>query len=174
MSDDKPAADTFETLLSLQNKHPHPGVAYNHLPPDNVIHKALQVHENDILRAIRFFPERSSGGPDGLPPQHVLEMVTCREAGAELVMAITKFTNALLDGRCHSDVVPILLGGSLIALQKKSGGVRPIAIGYTWRRLVAKCANLRRHFRTHRPLQPESTWRGVPRGSKAAVHAARR
>ena len=41
VSDDKPAADTLETLASLQDKHPHPGVAYNHLPPDNVIHKAL-------------------------------------------------------------------------------------------------------------------------------------
>ena len=97
MSDDKPPADTFETLVSLQNKHPHPGVAHNHLPPDNVIHKALQVHENDILRAIRSFPEGLSGGPDKLRPQHVLVMVTCREAGAELVMAITVFANVLLD-----------------------------------------------------------------------------
>ena len=49
VSDDKPAADTLETHASLQHKNPHPGVAYNHLPPDNVIHKALQVHEDDML-----------------------------------------------------------------------------------------------------------------------------
>ena len=55
VSDDKPAADTLETLASLEDKHSHPAVAYNHLPPDNVIHKALQVHEDDILRAIRSF-----------------------------------------------------------------------------------------------------------------------
>ena len=123
-SDEKPAADTFETLVSLQDKHPHPEVTYNHLPPDNVIHNALQVHENDILRAIRSFPGGSSGGPDALRPQHILEMVTCREAGVELVMAITAFTNVLLDGRCHADV-SILFDGYLIALQKKSGGVSP-------------------------------------------------
>ena len=52
VSDDKPAGDTLETLASLQDKHPHPGVAYYHLPPDNVIHKALQVDEDDILRAV--------------------------------------------------------------------------------------------------------------------------
>ena len=61
-----------------------------------------------------------------------MEKVTCREAGAELVMAITAFTNVLLDGRCHADVVLNLFGGSLIALEKKSGGVRPIVIDYTW------------------------------------------
>ena len=27
-----------------------------------------------------------------------------------------------------------------MALEKKSGGIRPIAIGYTWRRIAAKCA----------------------------------
>ena len=49
VSDDLPAADTLEMLASLQDKHPHHGVAYNHLPPDNVIHKALQVDKDDIL-----------------------------------------------------------------------------------------------------------------------------
>src|SRR6218665_2764665 len=29
----------------------------------------------------------------------------------------------------------------LIAVSKKSGGLRPIVIGYTYRRLPAKCAN---------------------------------
>ena len=38
------------------------------------------------------------------------------------------------------DVIPILFGGNLTALVKKSGGIRPIAVGYTWRRLAAKCA----------------------------------
>ena len=56
-------------------------------------------------------------------------------------MVITAFTNVLLDGRCDADVVPILFGGSLIALPKKSSGIRPIAIGNTWRRLAAKCTN---------------------------------
>ena len=125
--DDKPAADTLETLASLHDKHPHPGVAYNRLPPDNVIHKALQVDEDDVLRAIPSFSAGSSGGPDGLRPQHILELVTRRIIGAELVITIT----ASLDGRFHADVVPILFDGSLIALQKKSNGIRPLAIGYT-------------------------------------------
>jgi hypothetical protein len=56
-------------------------------------------------------------------------------------MAITKLINLLLDGRYPSDVAAVLFGGKIFTLNKKSGGVRPIAIGYTWHRLAAKCAN---------------------------------
>ena len=55
--------------------------------------------------------------------------------------SITAFTNLLLEGKCHDEVAPIILGGSLIALTKKSGEISPIAIGYAWRRLAAECAN---------------------------------
>ena len=58
-----------------------------------------------------------------------------------LVEAITKFVNLLLRGGCPKDIRPILFGGNLIALNKESEGLRPIAIGYVWRRLTAKCAN---------------------------------
>ena len=174
MSDDKPAADTLEIPASLQDKHPHPGVAYNDRPPVNVIHKALEVDEDDILRAIRSFPAGSSGGSDGLRLQHILELVTCREAAAELVMATTSFTNVLLDRRWHADVVPILFGGSLVALQKKSSGIRSIAIGYTWRRLASKCANTYATAELADLFSSIQIGVGVPGGCEAAVHAARR
>jgi hypothetical protein len=34
-----------------------------------------------------------------------------------------------------------IFGSRLIVLNKRSGDVRPVAIGCTWRRLIAKCAN---------------------------------
>jgi len=46
-----------------------------------------------------------------------------------------------LAGRCPSDVAPVFFGGRLLALNKKSDGIRPIAIGFTRRRLASKCAN---------------------------------
>ena len=58
-------------------------------------------------------------------------MVDCRETGPELHSALTGFVNCLLQGQIHLQVSPVLFGGNLIALEKKSGGVRPIAIGYT-------------------------------------------
>src|SRR6218665_1817498 len=49
-------------------------------------------------------------------------------------------------GRMPKEIRPILFGGSLIALNKESGGLRPIAIGYVWRRLTAKvCKQIRHH-----------------------------
>ena len=44
--------------------------------------------------------------------------------------------NLVLAGRCPEAVAPVLFGGRLLALSKKSGGIRPIAIGFTLRRLL--------------------------------------
>ena len=52
----------------------------------------------------------------------------------------------LFDGRCHPDVMPVLFGGNLTALQKKAGGIRPVAVGYTWRRIAAKYNNNKNLF----------------------------
>ena len=68
----------------------------------------------------------------------------------------------------------ILFGGKLLALNKADGGLRPIAIGYYWRRLAAKCANgialdyLGDHF------SPSQFGVGVKWGWEAAIHATRR
>ena len=86
--------------------------------------------ETEVLQAVRSFLAESAGGPDGVRPQHVLEMVNCVEAGPELVSALTAFTNCLLHGEVHPDVSLVLFGGNLIALEKKPGGVSPIAVGY--------------------------------------------
>jgi len=54
---------------------------------------------------------------------------------------LTGFVNCLLHGEIHPLVSPVLFGGNLIALEKKTGGIRPTAVGYTLRRIAAKCAN---------------------------------
>ena len=79
---------------------------------------------------IRTFPTGSSGGPDGLRPQHILEMVTCVQSFPELLSAITSLTNLLLAGTCPDQVRASLFGGTLLALRKSLGGLLPIAIGY--------------------------------------------
>jgi hypothetical protein len=65
-------------------------------------------------------------------------------------------------------------GGRLIALQKKSGGIRPIAIGYTWRRLAAKCANRHAITTLGSSLVPLQLGVGASGGCEAAVHATQR
>ena len=172
-SDDKPAPNSAETLSNLQDKHPQPA-AYTHIRPDDNQHKPLQVTKADIFQAIRCFPAGSSGGPDGLRPQHILEHATCKEIGTNLGSSVTAFTNLLLEGKCHDEVTPIIFGGSLIALTRKSGGIHPIAIGYAWRRIAAKCANTYAVAKLADYFGPIELGVGVPDGCEAAVHATRR
>ena len=94
----------------------------------------------DILLALRSFPAGSSGGPDGLRLKHLLELNNCKATGQSLLIAAFSLINLLLESKNHPDLIPILFGENLTALVKKSGGISSIAVGYTRRRLAAKCA----------------------------------
>ena len=59
-------------------------------------------------------------------------------------------------------------------MNKKSGGIRPIAVGFTLRRLVSKCANTHAIARLSTFFSPIQLGVGTPGGCEAAVHAARR
>ena len=75
-----------------------------------------------------------------------------------------------MSGSIPNDDKDIIFGGRLIALHKSSGGIRPIAIVYKWRRIAAKCANL---FGIMKMLSYISSFQfgvGVPDGAEAAVH----
>ncbi len=126
------------------------------------------------MKAILSFPKGSAGGPDGLRPQHVYDLVKCADAGPALLSAITRFVNMLLRGQCAREATPIIFGANLTALVKKSGGIRPIAVGYYWRRLSAKCANFFASTKLAAYFSPIQLGVGVSGGCEAAVHACRR
>ena len=84
------------------------------------------------------------------------------------------FVNVVLQGDLPTEAREILFGGRLIALHKNDGGVRPIAVGYTLRRLAAKCANANVIKRRNEELQPIQVGVGVSGGAEAAIHALRR
>lgn len=172
-SEEKPATDVKTSYEKLLERHPQPPFDRRSAQsPDNVA--AIQVTESEVMKSIRSFPAGSSGGPDGVRPQHILDLVNSRESGSALLTSLTAFVNSLLEGKCSPEVKPILFGGQLIALEKKSGGIRPIAIGYTWRRIAAKCANNYATTSLNRYLQPLQLGVGTPGGCEAAVHATRR
>ena len=56
----------------------------------------------------------------------------------------------------------------------KDGGIRPIWVGYTLRRLAAKCANSHVFTARSNELKPVQVGVGVSGGAEAAVHAVRR
>jgi hypothetical protein len=127
-----------------------------------------------VVKAIQAFPAGSSGGPDGLRPQHISDLLGNKESGPSLATALTAFVNLLLSGVCPAEIVPLLFGGRLIALQKKTGGLRPIVVGFTLRRLAAKCANIKASASLANYFTPRQLGVGLPGGCEAAIHATRR
>ena len=91
-----------------------------------------------------------------------------------LLQTLTDFVNLLRSGSIPNDVKDILFGVRLIALHKSSGGIRPISIGYIFRRIDAKCANSFGILKILSYLSPIQLRVGVPGGAEAAVHSLRR
>ena len=172
-SDDRPADDSAETLQALRERHPCAAPDRQQFP-DPIKFPTSQFTEEDVAAAIRSFPAGSSGGPDGVRPQHLRDLTTNKETGHLLVTSLTALINVLMQGKCPPTVTPIFFGGRLIALRKKSGGIRPIAIGYTWRRLAAKCVNKYAITVLGDSFTPVQLGVGISGGCEAAVHATRR
>jgi hypothetical protein len=95
------------------------------------------------------------------------------DGGVLLLKALTSLICLMLEGRTPKAIRPLLFGANLIALKKKGGGVRPIAIGNTIRRLASKCACLHALKSCPDILAPHQLGFGVPGGAEAAVHASR-
>ncbi|KAG1682224.1 Sn1-specific diacylglycerol lipase beta [Nymphon striatum] len=79
--------------------------------------------------------------PDGLLPRHLKDLTSdaLGEISSSLLEVLTKLLNCIvLSGGIPKNVCPTFYGASLIVLSKKDGGLRPIAIGNTLRRLVGK------------------------------------
>ena len=177
-SDDTLAAMNNSTFAALQDKHPspHPDSVIPPLQADLQSHFiSISVMKEDIVRAVRSFPNGSAGGPDGLRPQHLKDMISpsavdCCQA---LLPALTSFVKLVLEGRIPSSITPYFFGANLTALQKKDGGVRPIAVGCTLRRLAAKVAGSKMMEEMGELLAPRQLGYGVRGGAEAAVHAAR-
>ena len=171
-SEDTLAPLNEATLEALKGKHPPPH-------PDSTIPSAdqdpqhLTISEEDVAQAIRSFPKSSAGGPDGLRPQHLKDMLSDQISNHVLLPALASFVQLVLEGRTPSSIRPLFFGANLTALHKKGGGIRPIAVGCTLRRLVAKIAASKVKEDLTSLLAPRQLGFGIKGGAEAAVHAAR-
>ncbi len=94
--------------------------------------------------------------------------------GAQVLLsALTRFVTLILQGKTPLSIRPFFFGASLTALTKKEGGIRPIAVGCTLRRLFAKVAGFRVRDEMATLLAPRQLGYGVRGGAEAAVLAAR-
>ena len=176
-SDDTLADFNEDTFSALQAKHPlpHPNSQIPPAPAVPSFPEDFEISQQDIARAIRSFPCGSAGGPDRLRPQHLKDLVQLREDTSEnqLLSALVDFCYLVLRGDTPDVVRPFFFGASLVALNKKSGGIRPITVGCTLRRLTAKVACNLVATDMAELLAPHQLGYGVRGGSEAAVHAGR-
>ena len=68
---------------ALRSKHPaaHPDTSLPSAPKEEALEAALVVSEREVSQAIRSFPRGSAGGPDGLRPQHLVDMTSMSAGG---------------------------------------------------------------------------------------------
>ena len=74
-------------------------------------------------------------------------------------------------GKLPLEIMKIWYDGRLVA-QKKNGGIWPIVVSYTFRRLAATCANKFVINWRSKELQPIQLGVGVSEGAEAAIHSA--
>ena len=176
-SEDSIADDDDSTISALREMHPpaHSDTPFPQ-PAASDLNVALVVSAQDVIKALNSFPKGSAGGPDGLRLHHLQDLTraTAGEGGVLLVQGLTSFVNHVLSNKTPpARNFPFFFGAAITALNKKDGGIRPIAVGCTLRRLVAKLACGSVHERLSAYLSPIQLGFGVPHGAKAVVHVAR-
>ena len=82
-SEDSVAEASTATIAALKSKHPtaHPDTTLPPQPEEEALIAALVVSEREVAKALHSFPWGSAGGPDGLRPQHLLDMISMRAGG---------------------------------------------------------------------------------------------
>jgi len=123
----------------------------------------------DLLRKkVEGFP---AAGASDTRPQFLKDILSCPN---KAVSSLTRLTNHMVAGLAPRELAPFIAGAPLMALVKQGGGLRPIAIGETIRRLVSKCcceATTEDAKIIFGPLQVGVATQGV---AEASVHAARK
>lgn len=101
--------------------------------------------------------------------QHILDAVGSPDQVPALE-ALTDLINAMAAGEAPVTARALLAGASLHALAKKDGGIRPIAVGETLRRLTSKLVGTRAVDEAREYLQPLQCGVRCANGAEAVVH----
>ena len=163
-----------DSLKLLQEKHPPPD-PHSEFPLPHTQSPPPVMTTTDVAQAVLSFPTGSAGGPDGLKPQHLTDLVThsLSKGPDGFLVSLTEFINLVIQGKVPLCARPFFFGATLTGLSKKDGGVRPIAVGCVMRRLAAKCLCNSVFEKMGSLLFPHQLGFGTALGAEAAVHAAR-
>uniref|UniRef100_A0A1X7TNR1 Uncharacterized protein n=1 Tax=Amphimedon queenslandica TaxID=400682 RepID=A0A1X7TNR1_AMPQE len=167
------ASPSAKTLQALRSKHPPRLQDFSPPPcPDDGV--SIPVSIAEVVNAICYFPTGSAGG---LRPQHPKDMLSssCPDISrlSPFVSSLAAFLSLVLEGKVPPPVCPWFFGARLIALNKQGGGVRPIAVGGCFCRLVAKIACRSVEAHASDILFSHQLGFGIKGGIEAAVHGGR-
>ena len=166
---------TPDVIKKLKEKHPSRYEDSN-IPPyeegDNYVCDVSEVKD-----AIRSFPNGSGGGPDGLLPQHIKDFTeeSLGPQADKLLDTLVNFMNLIVfAGKIPTQACPVFFGAKLIALSKEDNGVRPIAVGWTLRRVAAKILMGKLGTECVDLFWPNQVGVGTPLGAEMAIHSVRK
>ena len=164
---------TSDVVKEMQAKHPQSS------PPSIPLSQPqspIELVDTQVIQALRSFPNGSAPGPSNLRANHLKEAVSCPSPGkaARATQALTRVVSLLCDGRAPSQIVPHLCGATLLPIQKKGCGLRPIAVGEVLRRLTSKCLSKCVKDEAFQTLTPLQVGVGVKVGCETVVHAVSR
>ena len=174
-SDDSFTSPTTEVVAQMKEKHPGPPLDLREISPPEESSSCISATREEVRRAIQSFPPASSSGLDGIRPSHLRALLSDKtaEAGQRLLTALTALINLALSGRLPSFATRSFYGACLIALRKKDGGLRPIAVGSVYRRIAAKVAATSASVMLGAELRPVQLGVATRNGCESAVHTVR-
>ncbi len=94
-------------------------------------------------------------------------------AGFEFLKSVTRLVGIISEGKIPEIIRPFFFGAKLIALNKKDGGLRPIAVGNTLRRIISKCAGYSVSDKRKTDFGMKQVGCGMKRGAEVAAHLFR-
>jgi len=109
-SEDSPALPSEENLRLLQEKHP-PAHKDRSMPaPPTTNLTCPEFLTVGVAKAVKSFPPGSSGGPDGLSPQHLKDLLAVEGAEGGLLQSLTSLVNLVVSGKVLSFLEPFFRG----------------------------------------------------------------
>ena len=154
---------TDEVTQQLRQLHPSRYEEWLRVPPmsPDVTDEQIRLAISD---AITSFPAMSAAGPSGLKPSHLRDMLNSSAVAVRerFVGLLSRLVKAAVTGSLPLDVAPSLMAGNLLPFAKPAGGVRPIAVGETLRRLISKVLVQLCKAKFHFTFHPDQVGVAVP------------
>jgi hypothetical protein len=158
---------TPEIVTILRDLHP----TADSLVPEHPSPQFISFTIEQVSSVLASFPKGSAAGPFALSADALTAMSLDPQLGQTILEGLAVFSANFISGSFPSDVSPFYGSARLIPLVKKNYGVRPMAVGDTFRRLSCKLALLLVNSEFSSFFQPTQFGVGCPNGTDSIIHS---